>query len=719
MYNKIYSPETNASYDLRSKKGLKILKRYLTHIGGARCSLCQAKGVTKTTCPLNLKSKNPKPKKHKPQPIIKFVKTVKLPKKLTTTSLKQYISDFADKLVYFFTYKSEDLFAMWINRDSGLSVIDKKKYLKMLKSSQMFVEQPFMSITFCLGVILRVLNPPRCMTSYQCTEDLSQNLQQYFNFTLDTHRTQLFKKKVPLAKIYPFFKESLALLKEMSKWNASALRIGEEISLETLIRPIHVFSGLLKFGKSPSELTPNKPSIYSNLTPAYLPDVLKRNVPENMKLFTEEGTHQDYNFIMLPANRHIYTPFFSVPKWSPSNYTTADSYRQYPSKTIKTESSRWVDCFIRSILNVTNHFKVAEQDTDITPVRELVPVFINNVAKMRKFYTQHTTQLKFLTKMDPNFVYGFTRYNLTSAEMPVPYGYYNNLKLGKTKVSRILSYSKFKSLQYQVWLFFFNLDKHICDSVGGNKINYITTICVKRTGYIGHWFNFGFYNGGQRWPGLVYFYQCIQTGSYFSFTSLQKFTEWYVSFEPWVKGFVLILRVPRNKKAFQRIKILKNVSIPITVRVENIELPTGMTSRNFFKNQLVIYFKFYTSIMASKNINIKQLTNIIESHPEFLGLTVTKIYSLIGKKPRIDLTSLPNSTKIGKHLDKKSPLLKIFLVMPDDMPSKSVQHIKKSVKKAFKCRYLKKTKPPKCNDHPACEWAVKEGCKTKQGHSPQ
>lgn len=706
MYNKIYSPNTKKVYSINSKDGLDILKKYIMQSGGAKCSLCGALRVTKATCPMNPKSKNPKPKKHiintilvKPKTIIKIAK---IHKKLTTTNFKQYIEDFADKLVYFFTFKSSDLFAIWIKQDSGLSVIDKEKYLKMLKSSQMFIEQPFMSSTFCLGVILRVLKPPKCQTSYQCVEDLDQNLQQYFNFTLDNNRTQLLKKNIPLVKIYPFFKESLDLLKEMSP------SCREKISLETLIRPLNVFMGHLKFGKSPSQLTPNKPSIYSNLTPAYLPSVLKRNVPENMKLFTENGIHEDYNLIMTTGKRHIYTPFFAVPSWAPSNYTNAVSYRQYPSKTIKTETSRWVDCFIRSIMNVTNHFKLTEQDKDITPVRELVPVFINNVAKMKNQYTLHTTQLQFLTKMDPNFVYGFTRYKLYDVEMSIPFGYYDNLKLGKTKVSEILSDSKFKSLNYQVWLLFFNLDKHICDSVGGNKINYITTISVQRKGGTGHWFNFGFYNGGHR---PKYFYQCIQSGRYYGFSSLREFTEWYVSFEPLLDYFVLILRVPRNKKALRRIKILKNLSIPIEVRVENILIPTNMIS---FRTKLISYFSFHTHIMASKNISIKQLANIIKSHPEFLGLTLTKISSLVEAKPRINLTSLPKSTKIGKHLDKKRPILKIELVIPDDMSSKSVQQIKKSVKKALKCRYLKKNKPPKCNEQPLCEWVVKEGCKIKK-----
>lgn len=76
MYSVIYNPVTHRKYPIRSKKGIALLKKYLM-IGGAKCSICGGKGVSKATCPLNPKSKNPNPTKHNAHKLVKVSKVKK------------------------------------------------------------------------------------------------------------------------------------------------------------------------------------------------------------------------------------------------------------------------------------------------------------------------------------------------------------------------------------------------------------------------------------------------------------------------------------------------------------------------------------------------------------------------------------------------------------------------------------------------------------------
>lgn len=69
MYSVICNPETNQNHPINSRKGRAILRKYLM-IGGGKCSICGAHGVTKTTCPLNPAAKHPKKKKHNAQPTL-------------------------------------------------------------------------------------------------------------------------------------------------------------------------------------------------------------------------------------------------------------------------------------------------------------------------------------------------------------------------------------------------------------------------------------------------------------------------------------------------------------------------------------------------------------------------------------------------------------------------------------------------------------------------
>lgn len=72
MYSVIYDPVTQQKHPIHSKKGISLLKKYIM-IGGAKCSICEAKGVTKATCPLNPKSKNPNPEKHNSNKVKKII----------------------------------------------------------------------------------------------------------------------------------------------------------------------------------------------------------------------------------------------------------------------------------------------------------------------------------------------------------------------------------------------------------------------------------------------------------------------------------------------------------------------------------------------------------------------------------------------------------------------------------------------------------------------
>lgn len=65
MYEYIYNPTNNKKFKTDSKAGIALLKKYMTQLGGAKCSKCGAAGVTMRTCPLNAKAKNTKPELHK------------------------------------------------------------------------------------------------------------------------------------------------------------------------------------------------------------------------------------------------------------------------------------------------------------------------------------------------------------------------------------------------------------------------------------------------------------------------------------------------------------------------------------------------------------------------------------------------------------------------------------------------------------------------------
>jgi hypothetical protein len=79
MWNIIVNPKTGRKVDINGRIGQRVFKKYLKQMGGGKCGICKSPGVTKSTCPLNPKAKNPNPKRH-PMAVQKQVAKVKIAK---------------------------------------------------------------------------------------------------------------------------------------------------------------------------------------------------------------------------------------------------------------------------------------------------------------------------------------------------------------------------------------------------------------------------------------------------------------------------------------------------------------------------------------------------------------------------------------------------------------------------------------------------------------
>ena len=51
MFRKIYNPETKRYVDITGTVGKSVLRKYVKQLGGGKCSVCGASGVTRRTCP--------------------------------------------------------------------------------------------------------------------------------------------------------------------------------------------------------------------------------------------------------------------------------------------------------------------------------------------------------------------------------------------------------------------------------------------------------------------------------------------------------------------------------------------------------------------------------------------------------------------------------------------------------------------------------------------
>ena len=174
-------------------------------------------------------------------------------------------------------------------------------------------------------------------------------------------------------------------------------------------------------------------------------------------------------------------------------------------------------------------------------------------------------------------------------------------------------------------------------------------------------------------------------------------------FEQKASGFISILRVPRNKKALNTIKLLKNVSIPIEINIDRIDLsnistlwkldtttPLSLRTLRLSKGDIQQYFMYGNKqkIFASKRDSINQLIKIIESHTEMLGFKVSKVVSIFRWGNNKHLSNILNSEaiKIERYIDMSEPRLMVSIYIPNDTTQVTIDHIKRSIKHNNECK---------------------------------
>ena len=686
--NTITNPVDGKKYTLRSDMGRCILKTYLLQSAGGKCSICGALGKTKTTCPFgtgknkgtghNLKTlpgfnaaTKTRPKKTEIPPAkqkaeVKVVSCTGRRRGPTGKTCKKQggigcCADFPNcewsnrrcikgkgkwpprvetSILYLKKYRTKvrDLCYNKLKRylsvhripsDITLSAHERAELAGRLDDPDGWVDEPFINLEFVYYALIhykkggdiwyrghgRQSTP---FVDWSSQSDFSRFRKYVLKKKLNT---LLFSAKAIESEQFAFMDSYFELLeKNINGGIYSLIRVDNYIETR---KPI-------KFGHPPLNTSTEVHRIGARgMSPPGIPYALTDKMSEDVKLYPWGGYTPYVSFIR--HFRGLYTLYGSALRFDPSDYTMEQSYSQFPAKGTPTSGTRYIDCFIRCVLNINLQSRLDTTTKYITT--KFAKEFISALSKHGLAYTDFDLQLDMLRRMDPRYVYGFTRFNLdemenTTYEVPGRY-------TSKDLVGEFVDIRK----EFLTWSFFNDIDISCAESPMLGQ-SYITAICYTPIEGMGHWFNFGYYVDPV--AGSYYFYSCTQSGEFWRHSTLVDLVMDVLYAFPDISSLAVLLRTPRTKELARILSPKAYADIPIIISfgTDDLSLPDAETreqahERHYRRWETPInvesaqglyeyFFNLILIVHVSKDHTLKEVAEIIESHPDVLKFEVSQ-----------------------------------------------------------------------------------------------
>lgn len=637
-YNRIFDPIKQKYYDISTKEGLTTLKNFFIQSGGVKCSLCHRKGHNKRTCPdrdfakTSVRTIKPKRKKGKTY-------------QLSIDELMHYLLKYDIKVRDLFKKKLERYLTLYcIPNDPTLSAERRGEFEKMLNHADGWIDEPFINLEFIYYAMIHykkkediwALHDDR-LGRREYDEWISQKKFSGFREYILKNKlnTLLFSDRASESEQFAFMDSYFELLEKNMGDIYSLIRVDNYIDDP---KPI-------KFGYTPVNLRPN--TLIRGASPSRVPHKLTHKISEDIKLYPTGGVEY---FSFLGYGRDFYNLYGSALKFSPDEYTMEQSYYQFPAKGTPNSGTRYIDCFIRCVLNINVQSRLDTKTKDITA--KFAKEFIKGQSKYGVAYTNWDLQLDMLRRVDEQYVYGFTQFNLEYMEnekYEVPERYVSHEMASKFTNER---------KDFLIWSFFHDIDISCRESPIIGSQSYITMICYMPEKGMGHWFNFGYYIDpiGESY----YFYSCIQSDEFVRFDTLVDFGRFFSNNFSDIISLTIILKTPRTKKIAKKLspKAYSDIPLSISFTTEDLSLPysSGRSPHNWdredtpineeFAHGLYDYFNDLTLIIyVSKDHTWKQVVEIIESHPDVLKFEVSHLRHIETNYPLLHLDNMNKKVK--------------------------------------------------------------------------